>query len=485
ADDLFEDIPHFRPLALDHALGGFDRARHAVQFELRVDEGLEQFERHLLRQPALVQLHLGSDDDHGPAGIVDALAQQVLTEAALLALEHVAQRLQRPLVGARDDAAPTAVVEQRVDRLLQHPLFVADDDVRRAQLDQSLQAVVPVDHPPIEIVQVRGCEPAAVQRDERTQLRRNYRNDFHNHPGRMCAGFEERLDQLQTLDRLLALRLGGRLAQFLPQTIPLRRDIQRAEHPLHRLGADLRRKGVLAELLLLLEIFLLGQGLAFLEVGQAGLDDDIALEIENLLQLAERHVEHEADAARHRLQEPDMRDRRCELDMAHALAADLRQRHLDAALLADDAAILHPLVLAAQALIVLDRTEDARAEQAVALGLERPVVDGFRLLDLAIRPGADTLRAGDRDADLVEALRARGLPEKPHQLVHRITPDALDRARLMAAAPNLRSPPGGAGKSGSASAVAAPPDRRTRSGDDKSMAFVCVTVRRRSPEDRR
>src|SRR5690606_29411682 len=117
------------------------------------------------------------------------------------------------------------------------------------------------------------------------------------------------------------------------------------------------------------------------------------------------------------------------------------------ALLADDPAILHALVLAAQALIVLDRTEDARAEQAVPLRLERPVVDGLRLLDLAIGPGANPLRAGDRDADLVEALRARGLPEKPHQLVHRITPDALDRARLMAAAPNLLSPSRRTGKS--------------------------------------
>src|SRR5215470_14291750 len=75
-----------------------------------------------------------------------------------------------------------------------------------------------------------------------------------------------------------------------------------------------------------------------------------------------------------------MRDRSRELDMAHALAPNPRQRHLDAALLADDALILHALVLAAQALLVLDRPEDARAEQSVAFGLERAVVDGLTLL---------------------------------------------------------------------------------------------------------
>src|SRR5918911_2275241 len=106
-----------------------------------------------------------------------------------------------------------------------------------------------------------------------------------------------------------------------------------------------------------------------------------------------------------------MRHRRGELDMAHAVAADLRQRHLDAALLADDAAVLHALVLTAQALVVLDRAEDAGAEQTVALRLESAIVDGLGLLDLAVGPGADPLRARDRDADLIEALRTGHLAE--------------------------------------------------------------------------
>src|SRR5450759_914386 len=78
------------------------------------------------------------------------------------------------------------------------------------------------------------------------------------------------------------------------------------------------------------------------------------------------------------------RVRRGQFDMAHALAPDPRQRHFDRALLADDALVLHALVLAAQALVVLDRSKDARAEQAVTLGLEGAIVDGLRLLDLAV-----------------------------------------------------------------------------------------------------
>src|SRR3954453_16875957 len=105
--------------------------------------------------------------------------------------------------------------------------------------------------------------------------------------------------------------------------------------------------------------------------------------------------------------------------MAHAVAPDLRQRDLDTAFLADDAAILHALVLAAQALVILDRAEYAGAEQPVALRLEGTIVDRLGLLDLAKRPRADALRAGDRDADLVEALRPRDLPEDVHQFVHK------------------------------------------------------------------
>src|SRR5262249_51504200 len=85
------------------------------------------------------------------------------------------------------------------------------------------------------------------------------------------------------------------------------------------------------------------------------------------------------------------------------------------------ALVLHALVLAAQALVVLDRPEDARAEQAVALGLEGAIVDGLRLFDLAVGPGQDLFRARDRDADLVEDLSRHLRAEKIHALlIHRL-----------------------------------------------------------------
>src|SRR4029077_356872 len=117
-----------------------------------------------------------------------------------------------------------------------------------------------------------------------------------------------------------------------------------------------------------------------------------------------RDVEQVADAARHALGEPDVRDRRGEGDGGHALAAHLLPRHLDAAALADDALVADTLVLAAVALPVARRPENALAEQAVALRLERAVVDGLRLRYLTRRPIANLLRRGEADPDCVEII---------------------------------------------------------------------------------
>ena len=58
ADHLVEDVPDLRLLLLDQLLGLLDGRRIALGVKPRVDERLEQLERHLLRQAALVQLQL-------------------------------------------------------------------------------------------------------------------------------------------------------------------------------------------------------------------------------------------------------------------------------------------------------------------------------------------------------------------------------------------------------------------------------------------
>ena len=149
ADDVGEDIPHLRGLPLNHLLRCFDGGRQAAGLELAEDKGLEELKGHFLRQTALVQLEGRPHHDHGSARVINALPEQVLTETTLLTLDHVREGLQGPLVRTGNGTTATTVIQQRIHRFLQHALFVAYDDVRRAEVQQALQTVIPVDHPPI------------------------------------------------------------------------------------------------------------------------------------------------------------------------------------------------------------------------------------------------------------------------------------------------------------------------------------------------
>src|SRR5207247_1608170 len=109
----------------------------------------------------------------------------------------------------------------------------------------------------------------------------------------------------------------------------------------------------------------------------------------------------------------------------HTVASNLGACDLDAAPLADDALEPDALVLSAVAFPVPGGTEDALAEQAVLLRLQRPVVDGLRLLDLAVRPRADLIRRRQPDPQLIEVVHV-----KHARLASRLHSLALCRQRF-------------------------------------------------------
>src|SRR5690606_19769736 len=228
----------------------------------------------------------------------------------------------------------------------------------------------------------------------------------------------EGFDRLEALGVLLPLRLAGRGLHLVPELLSERVHVHALEHLEDRLTAHAGFEGVLAVLLDELRVALLAQELALLEARVLRIDDDVGLAIEDLLEILERDVEDVADPGGQALQEPDVRDRRGEVDVPEALAAHLGLDHLDPALLAHDATVLHALVLAADALVVLHRAEDLGAEQPVPLRLERAVVDRLGLLHLAVRPLADLLRARERDAHGRERKRILRLLEEGKDVTH-------------------------------------------------------------------
>ena len=216
----------------------------------------------------------------------------------------------------------------------------------------------------------------------------------------------EELDALGNLfTNLFALRFRHPDLEFRDRL----RQVNPGEGITHSFSAHLGDEGVRAVGLTRFTVFVFAEQLMKLERSGARIDHQIILVIDHALEISRRDVHHQADAGRHALEEPDVRHRHRQFDVAHALATNACQGHLDTATIADDAAMLDALVLSARAFPVLDGTEDALAEETALLRLERAVVDGLRVLDFTLGPGADGLwgRDGNRHVvnlvDLVEA----------------------------------------------------------------------------------
>src|SRR4029453_10333731 len=217
-DDLFQHVPNLRTVTLHHTLGGLDVLRVVEVNEALHDERLEELQGHLLWQAALVQLQLRADHDDRTAGGVNALAEQVLAETTLLALEHVVQGLQRTVARSGGRTTAAAVVEEAVNSFLKHALLVVDDDLRGTEVKQSLEAVVAVDHAAVEVVEVGGREAATVQLDHRAQFRRDHRYGVEHHAERAVVRGEEGVDNLEALQGAgltLALAVLDDVAQCL------------------------------------------------------------------------------------------------------------------------------------------------------------------------------------------------------------------------------------------------------------------------------
>ena len=75
-----------------------------------------------------------------------------MAEASLLTLDNVAEGFEGAVVSPHHRAAPATVIDQGIDGLLQHPLFIAHNDFRGQDFLKTGQAIVAVDHPPVEIV---------------------------------------------------------------------------------------------------------------------------------------------------------------------------------------------------------------------------------------------------------------------------------------------------------------------------------------------
>ena len=414
--DVFEDIPNHGLAAVYYLLRALDGLDDAALDELTDNERLVKFGCHEFGQTAFAHFQFRTYNDYGTGGIVHTLTEEVLTETALLTFERVGKGLEGAVAVALNGAALAGVVEKAVDGFLKHTLFVAQNDFGGLDFQESLQAVVADKHAAIEVVEVGSGETAAIEGHERTQFGRRDRNDLHDHPLGTVAVLAgaERLYDLQALQGFgLALHGGvgiGTGAQFVGKVVEIDAREEVVDGLCTHLGDELVGVGIFEILVVLgqtledFEVFVLGEQVVHgkLVAEHAGLDHHVALIINNGVELLGGDAEEVAHLIGQGTEIPDVCHGHNELDVTGTLAAHLLLRDLYAASVADDALVANALVLAAVALVVLGRTEDALAEEAVALGLVGAVVDGFGFQHLTVRIGLDFLGRGQANGNLGE-----------------------------------------------------------------------------------
>ena len=388
-DNVFKRVPHLVVVylcAVDLLLRILYVCRLA-HFDKSLDhEGLEQLKSHFLRQTALVYLKRRTDNDDRTSGIVNTLAEQVLTETSLLTAKHLGKRLERTVGRAGDRLAAASVVYQGVNGFLEHTLFVSDNDLGGVYLDELSQTVVTADNAAVELVKVGAGKASAVKLYHRSDVGGKHRDDVKYHPFQLIAGLAERLDDLKALyyARLFLTRC---ILELLLERFGKIVYVYRGEQLLYRLGAHADAELVLVHLAVFL-ILLFAQHHSLFKRSRAGIENDVLGEIEHLLKLLGRNVKHESHTRGGCLEVPDVRHGSRKLDMSHSFAADLFGGHFNAALVADYSLsqVVGILILTARARAVLGRPEYALAEKTAHLRLESTVVDRLWLSYLAVRP---------------------------------------------------------------------------------------------------
>ena len=429
-NDFFKDVPNDRILILNHLLGSLDCRSQTAQFKLVEDKRFEELKSHEFRQTALMQFQVRTDGNNGTAGVVNTFTQQVLTEAAALTFDHVCQRLQRTLGRTGHGFAAAAVVQQRVNGFLQHTLFVADDDVRSFKLKKSFQTVVTVDHAAIEVVQIACGETAAVERNQRTKIRRKNRKNIHNHPLRLNAGALEAFENFQTLGNLLDLSFAGSFGKLSAEILDFFVNVDSSQKLFNGFSTHHGLEFVTV-FFGLGHVVVFGHELASAQLGHAGINNDIGFEIQDAFDITQRDIENHTHAGRKALQEPNVRNRAGQFNVAHAFAADFGKCDFNAALLADDTLMFQALVFAAKTFVVLNRSENLCAEQAVAFGFERTVVNCLRLLYFTVRPRTNLFRGSNADLDRVKRLILFICLKERVKSFHHFLEDSLSRSKSM------------------------------------------------------
>ena len=141
-------------------------------------------------------------------------------------------------------------------------------------------------------------------------------------------------------------------------------------------------------------------------------------EVDNFFERRQRHVEHRSNLGWGVAEEPDVRDWRGELDVAHAFATNKGVRDFYSTLVTNDALVPDLLIFSTVTFPVLGWAEDFFGEETTLLWFLCTVVDGFWLRDFSVGPRADHFRGSEFETD---GIKVRGLDVFRLKIRHRIS----------------------------------------------------------------
>jgi len=216
-DNLLEDIPYLGHSTFYHFLGTLDRLNIPFLCQFLDDKWFEEFQCHIFGKTALMESEIWPNDDDTPSRVVHTLAEEILTETALLPSQEIRQALERTVTISPNRPRTPTVVDKSVHRFLQHSFLVPENDIRSLDFNEFLQTVVAVDYPAVEVIEVRGCKASTIQRYQGTKVGRDHRNHVQNHPFRAVIGMSKCLHNLKTLESFLFALNGGLHADLKPE----------------------------------------------------------------------------------------------------------------------------------------------------------------------------------------------------------------------------------------------------------------------------
>ncbi len=241
-DDLIEDFVCFLGIGIHHAAGGSDIVREFLLDQFLNNKRFEQFERHFLRQSALMEFQFRTDDDDGTSRIIHTLSKEVLTETTLFPLERIREGTEGATLsgrgGSRSLTTTGAVIKERIHCLLQHSFFIPGDHFWRTDREQFSQAIIPVDDTAIEIIQIGSRETSAIKRHHRAEIRRDHRNHGREHPFQFQFGLLKTLKHFQPLQCFFAIQTFADFREFTFQLFDLLADIYFLENLANGFGTD-------------------------------------------------------------------------------------------------------------------------------------------------------------------------------------------------------------------------------------------------------